>query len=107
VTDITEFSTEAKDACTCGNFIGAKLCCLLLDIFAYVAGNDPSFTAFADEGGGAELWPLDTTPTGVDAAKIQLELIEFQENVVAVKELFFMAHLKTSWHTWWKSEKQI
>jgi len=37
------------------------------------AGNDPSFT---DEGGGAELWQLDTT--GVDAAKIKLELIEFQ-----------------------------
>jgi len=37
--------------------------------------NDPSFTAFTDEGGGAELRQLDTT--GVDAAKIQLELIEF------------------------------
>jgi len=36
-------------------------------------GNKPSFT---DEGGGAELRQLDTT--GVDAAKIQLELIEFQ-----------------------------
>jgi len=36
-------------------------------------GNDPSFT---DEGGGAELWQLDTT--AIDAAKIQLELIEFQ-----------------------------
>ena len=36
-------------------------------------GNDPSFT---DEGGGAELRQLDIT--GVDAAKIQLELIEFQ-----------------------------
>ena len=36
-------------------------------------GNEPSFT---DEGGGAELRQLDTT--GVDAAKIQLELIEFQ-----------------------------
>jgi len=35
-------------------------------------GNDPSFT---DEGGGAELRQLDTT--GVDAVKIQLELIEF------------------------------
>jgi len=39
-------------------------------------GNDPSFTAFADESGGAELRQLDTT--GVDAAKTQLELIEFQ-----------------------------
>jgi len=36
-------------------------------------GKDPSFT---DEDGGAELWQLDTA--GVDAAKIQLELIEFQ-----------------------------
>jgi len=36
-------------------------------------GRDPPFT---DEGGGAELRQLDTT--GVDAAKIQLELIEFQ-----------------------------
>ena len=35
--------------------------------------NDPSFT---DEGGGAELQELDTT--GVDTAKIQLELTEFQ-----------------------------
>ena len=33
---------------------------------------------------------------GVDEAKIQLELIEFQQNVVAVKEIFLMAHLKTS-----------
>jgi len=40
------------------------------------AGNDPSFTAFTDEGDGAELRQLDTT--GVDAAKSQLELIEFQ-----------------------------
>jgi len=39
-------------------------------------GNDPSFTAFTDEGGGAELWQLDTT--GVDAAKSKLEFIEFQ-----------------------------
>jgi len=37
------------------------------------AGNDPSFT---DEGGGAELRQPDTT--GVDAAKIKLELIELQ-----------------------------
>jgi len=36
------------------------------------------------------------TPMGVDEAKIQLELIEFQQNVVAVKEIFLMAHLKTS-----------
>jgi len=36
-------------------------------------GNGPSFT---DEGGGVELRQLDTT--GVDAAKIQPELIEFQ-----------------------------
>jgi len=36
-------------------------------------GNDPSFT---DESGGTELRQFDTT--GVDAAKIQLELIEFQ-----------------------------
>jgi len=36
-------------------------------------GNDPSFF---DEGGRAELRPLDTT--GVDTAKIQLEFIEFQ-----------------------------
>jgi len=35
--------------------------------------NDLSFT---DESGGAELRQLDTT--GVDAAKPQLELIEFQ-----------------------------
>jgi len=39
-------------------------------------GNDPSFAAFTDEGGGAVLRQLDTT--GVDAAKIKLELIEFQ-----------------------------
>jgi len=39
-------------------------------------GNDPSFTAFTDKGGGAELRQLDTT--GVDAATIQLELLEFQ-----------------------------
>jgi len=76
VTDITEFSTEAKDTCTCGdqrcsgNFIGAEA---LLGIFAYIFGNDPSFT---DEGGGAELQQLDTT--SVDAAQIQLALIEFQ-----------------------------
>jgi len=38
--------------------------------------NDPSFTAFTDEGGGVELRQLATT--GVDAAKTQLELIEFQ-----------------------------
>ena len=37
------------------------------------AGTDPSFT---DEGGGAELRQPDTT--GVDAAKIKLELIELQ-----------------------------
>ena len=54
----------------CGNFIGAKLCWASSLTFV---GNDPSFT---DEGGGGELRPLDTT--GVDAAKIQLELIEFQ-----------------------------
>ena len=36
-------------------------------------GNDPSFT---DGGGGADLRQLDTT--GVDTAKIKLELIEFQ-----------------------------
>jgi len=36
-------------------------------------GNDPSFT---DEGGGEDLWQLDTT--GMDAAKIQLDLLEFQ-----------------------------
>jgi len=36
-------------------------------------GNDPSFT---DESGEAELRKLNTT--GVDAAKTQLELIEFQ-----------------------------
>jgi len=45
-------------------------------------GNDPPFIAFTDEGGEAELWQLD--PTGVYEAKIQLELIEFQQNV-AVK----------------------
>jgi len=39
-------------------------------------GNDLSFTTFTDEDGGAELRQLDTT--GVDAAKIKLELIEFQ-----------------------------
>jgi len=39
-------------------------------------GNDPSFTGFTDEGGGAELRKLDTT--GVDAAKTKLELIKFQ-----------------------------
>jgi len=38
-------------------------------------GNDPSFIAFTDEGGGTELRWLDTT--GVYGAKIQLELIEF------------------------------
>jgi len=38
--------------------------------------NDPSFTAFTDESGGAELRQLATT--GVDAAKTQLESIEFQ-----------------------------
>jgi len=36
-------------------------------------GNDPSFT---DEGGGAELGQLDST--SVEAAKIKVELIEFQ-----------------------------
>jgi len=49
-------------------------------------GNDPSFTAFNDENGGGELRQLDTT--GVDAAQIKLELIEFQQNVAA-KEIFF------------------
>jgi len=39
-------------------------------------GNDPSFTAFTNEVGGAEFRQLDTT--GVDAATIKLELIEFQ-----------------------------
>jgi len=39
-------------------------------------GNNLLFTAFTVEGGGAELRQLDTT--GVDAAKIQLELIEFR-----------------------------
>jgi len=73
-----------------GSFIGAELCWVSSLIFV---GNDPSFTAFTDEGGGAELPPLDTT--GVDAAKIQLELIEFQQNVVAVKEIFLMAQMKT------------
>jgi len=48
----------------------AELCWASSLIFV---GNEPSFT---DEGGGAELRQLDTT--GVDAAKIQLELIEFQ-----------------------------
>ena len=55
MTDITEFSTGAKDTCTCvdqrcsGNFIGAGA---LLGIFAYMfVGNVPSFT---DEGGRAE-----------------------------------------------------
>jgi len=38
--------------------------------------NDPSFTAFIDNGGEVELWQLDTTC--VDAAAIKLELIEFQ-----------------------------
>jgi len=42
-------------------------------------GNDPSFIVFTDEGGGTELRQLDTA--GVYAAKIQLELIEFQQNV--------------------------
>jgi len=45
--------------------------------------NDSSCT----DGGGAELRQLETTD--VDAAKIQLELIEFQHNV-AVKEIFFV-----------------
>jgi len=40
-----------------------------------IIGKDPSFTAFTDESGRAELHQLDTT--GVDAAKTQLELIEF------------------------------
>jgi len=44
-------------------------------------GNDLSFTAFTDEGGEAELRHLDII--GVDAAKIKLELIEFQQNVAA------------------------
>jgi len=74
-----------------GNFTGAKLCWASSLTFV---GNDPSFTAFTDEGGGGELRPLDTA--GVDAAKIQLELIEFQKNVVTVKEIFLMAHLKPS-----------
>jgi len=39
-------------------------------------GNDPSFTAFIDEGGGADLRQFDTN--GVDATKPKLELIEFQ-----------------------------
>jgi len=38
--------------------------------------NDPSFTAFIDKSGGAELRQLQTA--GVDAAKIKLEFIEFQ-----------------------------
>ena len=50
------------------NFIGAELCWASSLTFV---GNDPSFPAFTDEGGGAELRPLDTT--GVDAAKTQLE----------------------------------
>jgi len=74
-----------------GNFVGAELCWASSLIFV---GNDPSFTAFTDKGGGAELRPLDTT--GVNAAKIQLEFIEFQQNVVAVKEIFLMTHLETS-----------
>ena len=47
-------------------------------------GNDPSFT---DEGAGAELRQLDTT--GVDVAEIQLELIEFQQNVAVTKIFFY------------------
>jgi len=43
-------------------FVGAEA---LLGIFAYIFGNEPSFT---DEGVGAELQQLDTT--SVDAAKI-------------------------------------
>jgi len=53
-----------------GIFIGAG--CLLGILLVFV-GNDPLFT---DERGGTELRQLDTT--GVNAAKTQLELIEFQ-----------------------------
>ena len=56
-----------------GNFTGAEFCWASSLTFV---GNHPSFTAFTDEGGRAELRPLDTT--GVDAAEIQLKLIEFQ-----------------------------
>jgi len=51
VPDITEFSTEAKDACTCvdqrcsGNFTGTGA---LLSIFTYICKEQLSFT---DEGG--------------------------------------------------------
>jgi len=50
-----------------------KLCWAPSLIFV---GNDPSFSTFTDEGGGAELRQLGTT--GVNAAKTQLELIESQ-----------------------------
>ena len=75
-TDITEFSTEPKDTCTCvdqgcsGNFISTGA---LLGISLIFEGNNLSLT---DEGGGVELRQLDTT--GVEAAKIQLEVTEFQ-----------------------------
>jgi len=43
-------------------------------VFSLISvGNNSSFT---DEGGGAEIQQLDTT--GVDTAKIQLEVTEFQ-----------------------------
>ena len=77
MTEITEFSTEAKrHMYMCAPEMKWKflyvpeLCWASSLIFV---GNDPSFT---DEGGGAELWQLDTT--GVDTAKTQLELIESQ-----------------------------
>jgi len=56
--------------------------CWASSLIGLFVGNDPSFT---DVGGGAELRQLDTT--GVDAAQIQHELIEFQWNV-AVKKIF-------------------
>jgi len=69
VADVTEFSTEAKDTCTCvdqkcsGNFCRWQSSAGHLSLI--FAGNDPSFT---DESGKVELRQLDAT--GVDTAKI-------------------------------------
>jgi len=77
--DIADFSTEAKDTCTCvnqrcsGNFIGAEG---LLGIFAYICRQRPVIHCIHWWRWRSGARQLDTN--GVDAAKIQLELIEFQ-----------------------------
>jgi len=69
-TDITEFSTEPKDTCTCvdqgcsGKVRNTELCWAFSLIFV---GNN----SLTDEGVRVELRQLDTT--GVEAAKIELE----------------------------------